>query len=147
MGCAIVTEAFCILAKLPVAIRLSEIIYGAPDLTLDALQSALPKICQAVTRLTVYTSSNDRALLLSAAINRARPVGLGAHRKFVYRGCDRVDTTTVWHQFYRLGHSYVFGSSRLLADISQTLKGEPQRRYELREVVPPHDWEFVPVRG
>ncbi len=147
LGCAVITEALRLGASVTMPFRLSEVIYGAPDVGATELQAVMPIIRCAVQRLTIYTSWRDVALYLSAGINRRLPIGLGQPRTFVINGSESIDATRVWHQFLRLDHGYVFGSSRLLGDIRLALQGEPQTRYELRKVARVRRWEFVPIKS
>ena len=146
LGCAFITNALSLLATATPP-RLSELIFGAPDVGAAELQAAMPVVRQLAQRLTIYTSWRDIALYASAAVNKRIPIGLGRPRAFVVHGSDSIDASRVWHQFYRLDHAYVFGSSRLLADIHLALKGEPQTRFELRKAVGIRRWEFVPAKA
>ena len=147
MGCAIVTEALRLLGTGGDAKPLSEIVYGAPDVSAIELEQIKPIIRKQADRVTIYTSWRDPALYASTFINRRIPIGLGAPRMFVVPGCESIDASRVWHQFYRLDHGYVFGSSRLLADIHLALKSAPQTRYELRKLPRALCWEFVPNKS
>lgn len=78
MGAQVVVEALHLLHSRHVggSIPLHNVILTAPDVSHADLDAAFREEVSALTRrLTVYVSSNDRALLMSRVINRAKRAG------------------------------------------------------------------------
>jgi esterase/lipase superfamily enzyme len=69
-----------------------EIVMAAPDVGVDAFEAAWPRARQVGGRFTLYASSRDKALQMSAQINGMRRLG-DAHQIVVADGLESIDTT------------------------------------------------------
>jgi esterase/lipase superfamily enzyme len=80
LGCQTICDAFAWLEKKPELFkglpRIDHVILSAPDVSADAFDDKFASRIKALSNhLTVYVSSNDRALLMSNWLNRARRLG------------------------------------------------------------------------
>jgi esterase/lipase superfamily enzyme len=75
-----------------------EIIFASPDVDVDDFNYGINKIRHLAPRITVYSSSNDRALRLSERINGGVRAGASAER-VAASGADAIDTTSVAQGF------------------------------------------------
>ena len=98
MGGAFLLEALEALAQDHAAPLFDEIIFASPDVDVDDFNYGIGKIRHLAPRVTVYSSSNDRALQLSERINGGVRAGASAERVAAC-GADAVDTTSVAQGF------------------------------------------------
>jgi esterase/lipase superfamily enzyme len=82
MGAEVVVSAFSLLYREPdladAETELEDVVLTAPDVSHEAFGRQFKQEIDALTRdLTVYVSSNDRALLMSRILNRERRLGEG----------------------------------------------------------------------
>lgn len=80
LGCQTISDSFAWLATQPDLIegkpKLAHVIFSAPDVSAQEFDDKFSERIQALSRyLTVYVSSNDRALLMSHWLNRGRRLG------------------------------------------------------------------------
>lgn len=80
LGCQTICDALAWLTTQPDLIqgkpKIAHVILAAPDVSADAFDEKFAERIKTLSRhLTVYVSSNDRALLMSHWINRARRLG------------------------------------------------------------------------
>lgn len=109
-----------------------QIILAAPDIGAETLEQFAREIRPVVSRITLYASGNDDALLLSRYIHGAVRAGQKGTYLLVSPGIDTVDASGVRTDF--LGHRYFSNSGTILDDIQKLLtKGAPP---ELRNLVP-----------
>jgi esterase/lipase superfamily enzyme len=105
--------------------RIDQIILAAPDINATVFRKEIAeKIEKLGTRVTIYVSSRDRALLASQYANRDGEPRLGfrawddLHR---FAKIDQVDVTSVDTSV--VGHLYYGGNSGILTDIRAVLDG------------------------
>ncbi|MET7405706.1 alpha/beta hydrolase [Streptomyces parvulus] len=149
MGNRLLTEAladFDTASLPPGSGRLGQLIFAAPDVDAEVFKQRLPRIARQTAGLTLYASSNDRALAASrklAAAPRAGQVGPGI---VVVPGMDTIDATAL--DTGLMGHSYVGDHTSVLADVYGMLRQNltPSVRFGL--VPMPHAdgayWAFRP---
>lgn len=106
-----------------------EVIFAAADIGVDEFENTWPRITSTGERFTLYASQRDRALQVSAQVNRMRRVG-DAREITVQPGLQTVDTTSASGGL--LGHDDFAGTA--LADFRAVvwLSLPPQRRCVLR---------------
>ncbi len=80
MGCEVVVNSFTLLYQDPdladPEIEIEDVVLTAPDVSHEEFGRQFKEEIKALTRnLTVYVSSNDRALLMSRVLNRERRLG------------------------------------------------------------------------
>ncbi len=105
--------------------RIREIVLAAPDLNAETFRSeiapALAKMSK--TRKTIYASSNDAALKASAHINGYSRVGDTSSGVVIYPGFDTIDASSTSSIRREWGHSYVFDSTPVIADVLDVVLG------------------------
>ena len=75
-----------------------EVIFASPDVDVDDFNHGIGKIRHLAPRITVYSSSNDRALQLSGKISRSVRAGATAERVAASE-VDAIDTTSAAQGF------------------------------------------------
>lgn len=102
--------------------KIKEVILAAPDIDADVFKRDLaPKMVAAKAPVTLYASSNDKALKLSKAVHANEPRAGDANPELVVvRGLDTIDASLVETDF--LGHTYVANSPTILSDIFNIIK-------------------------
>ncbi|BBM86576.1 S8 family serine peptidase [Candidatus Uabimicrobium amorphum] len=113
----------------------NNIILAAPDMNVDTFKNeVLPKFQGASKRVTLYASSNDKALRISRSpiYNNTSRLGLGGASIFVARGIDTIDASNVSTTFS--GHSYFSNSKNVIIDMRMILRDKsPQQRRVLHQ--------------
>jgi esterase/lipase superfamily enzyme len=125
--------------------RFRQIVLTAPDIdaaTFRQLAAALPRVG---TRVTLYASSNDRALQLSHKYQGYPRAGDTVPRVVIVRGVDTVDVSAL--DTGLLGHSYYGDNRSVITDLLYLLRDglEPSRRAFLQVRAEPPDryWVFL----
>jgi esterase/lipase superfamily enzyme len=93
--------------------RFQQIVLAAPDIDKEVFASLAQKVIEQSQRVTLYSSSNDEALVASKKVHGYPRLGDSTSPIFIYPGIDTVDVSTVKTDF--LGHSY-YGESRTVLD-------------------------------
>lgn len=124
MGNVVLTEALLRMkdaGEYPTA-ELLEIILAAPDIDKDVfMREIMPKIGKA-TRLTLYASERDRALLASEKFRAGYDrIGQGGSKLTVVDDVECIDATQVNTDL--IGHGYYAETEQLLNDIHYVLEG------------------------
>lgn len=96
--------------------RIKEMILAAPDVDANVFKRDIAPALSAGLKkpITLYTSSNDIALLLSEQVNGAPRIG-NANNSVVIYGIENVDVSQVDSSF--LGHSYYGENTSVISDI------------------------------
>lgn len=151
MGNRVVTEAlrsFSDEAAFRPVPHFNEIILAAPDVDAHTFKTEIaPRIVQAGDRVTIYTSSNDRALQASRLLHQRPRLGQGGEHLTTFPEfdvIDVVDASWVDFAFFDLGHAE-YGDA-LLGDVKQTLSGQPADRRGLSPYQQALAWTF-PASG
>lgn len=125
MGCHALAVAFASLAaEHPAAAkRFKEIIMAAPDIDSVVFKTQIaPQIISTNSPfVTVYASSNDRALAISRSLyNGHQRLGESLPAPTVIPGMDTIDATAVDTSF--IGHSYVGDDRSVISDLYYLLE-------------------------
>jgi esterase/lipase superfamily enzyme len=140
MGNRVFTRGFkALLEKDPSAsIPFKQLVLAAPDVDADVFRREIgPAILGTGPRVTLYASSNDKALAVSRGVHGGY-VRLGESGKdiVVLKGLDTVDASSVSTEF--LGHSYYGDSDTVMSDliylIRKSLPPEQRERFALERV-------------
>ena len=98
-----------------------EVILAAPDVNAKVFKNDIaPRIITLADRITLYASSNDRALIASKKINGMPRAGESGDGLVVLPGIDTIDVTAIDSSL--LGHSYYGSNVSIMADIYHVLK-------------------------
>jgi esterase/lipase superfamily enzyme len=126
MGNVVLTEALLQLQNYPLP-ELHQIILAAPDIDQAIfIQKIMPTMCRTTTppRITLYASSNDKALAVSSKIRSLQPrLGMAGDHLFITDGIETIDASEVDTNW--LGHGYFAETKTLINDIFLVLKGMP----------------------
>jgi esterase/lipase superfamily enzyme len=95
----------------------SEVIMAAPDVTRDEFESIAQKVRGLSTGMTLYASSNDKALRLSQRLSGASAGHVPANGPVVVGGVDSIDVSAASTDFFSLNHSAFASRSQLLDDM------------------------------
>jgi esterase/lipase superfamily enzyme len=115
-----------------------QIVLAAPDIDADVFRRELgPAILEKGPRVTLYASSNDKALVASRKVHGGyKRLGESGEGIVVMRGLDTVDASTVSTEF--LGHSYFGDSTTVMSDliyvIQKSLPPQERTRFALEPV-------------
>lgn len=153
MGCHALAVAFAsLVAEHPSAARrFKEIIMAAPDIDSVVFKTQIaPQIVSTNSPfVTVYASSNDKALAISRSFyNGHQRLGESIPSPTVIPGMDIIDATAVDTSF--IGHSYIGDQRSVISDLYYLLQTgeslEQFRRAGMLRVgtVPDAYWKFMP---
>ncbi|MGB8129338.1 MAG: alpha/beta hydrolase [Candidatus Angelobacter sp.] len=123
------------------------VILTAPDIDAQRFYQIAASINKYPSRITLYSSSNDRAILLSKQFHSYVRAGDAGKNIVVARGVDTVDASVVDTSMFGLGHSYFARKRTVLSDIFQLIAKNrpPKKRFGLKEKKHQNGvyWEFV----
>jgi esterase/lipase superfamily enzyme len=128
--------------------RFHQIVLAAPDIDAEVFRRDIaPKLVAEDSRVTLYASSRDRALLASREFHDYPRAGEAGDSLVPIEGIDIVDASKIETDF--LGHSYFADSGSVISDLVCLLFGN--RAPGERGLVPvetPHGifWRFLPSR-
>jgi esterase/lipase superfamily enzyme len=115
------------------AAKLRNVIFAAPDIDAATFKQFVKQFQQKADRLTLYASSNDKALQASMSVHGGYPrAGIAGADITIVDGLDTIDASDVDTSF--MGHSY-FGDNRsIISDIFHLIKhgASPNDRFGLR---------------
>jgi len=132
MGNRIVCEALKALSYKPESSpKLNHLVLAAPDIDADTFSELAAMLQRLSGRITLYESSNDKALKISRAIHGNPRAG---EPLLIIPGLDAIDASEINTDF--LGHSYFSDNWPLLSDIHSILLKDdpPTSRFGLVEV-------------
>ena len=124
---------------------LREIVLTAPDIDAEIFRSDIvPEIRRLGGRVTLYASSNDKALQLSKKFHGYQRAGDSTPAIVVAEGLDTVDASAVDTSF--VGHSYYGDNRAVLSDLFYLLRNGAPPRFGLQRRVGPQGayWTFRP---
>jgi esterase/lipase superfamily enzyme len=111
--------------------RYREVVLTAPDVDADKFRRDFaPALVKIADRVTLYASSNDKALIASRGIHGYLRAGESGDMMVVVEGVDTVDVSDVDTSL--VGHSYYGSSTTVLADLYElmrTSKPADQRKW------------------
>lgn len=100
-----------------------EIILTAPDIDSDTFCNDIaPKMKRTANRVTLYASSNDKALKLSKSIHGSPRAGESGADILVIPDVDTIDVSAVDTNL-GFGHSYYGGNRSVISDIFHLIRG------------------------
>ncbi|ROO40125.1 hypothetical protein BIV08_16395 [Pseudomonas sp. AF76] len=112
--------------------KLKEVVLAAPDVDSEQfVDIIIPKIADVNAPITLYASSNDKALLTSKMLHHYKRAGDVPEIIKIYSGIEFIDASAVKTDF--LNHSYVSESRSVIGDILNLFSGDrPDSRSGLR---------------
>jgi esterase/lipase superfamily enzyme len=115
--------------------RLKEVILSAPDIDAEVFKRDIAPALVATGRpITLYSSSEDLALIASKTVNGYPRAGDSGDGLIVVPGIETIDATCVDTSF--LGHSYYAEARSVLTDMFYLIRDDQRadRRFGLRRV-------------
>ena len=107
----------------------NEVVLTAPDIDADVFRKDIaPYISQSADRVTIYASSNDKALLASRALHGNTRLGLAGDYLTTFPelgNVEVIDASEVDTSLFSLGHSYYGSNTTVLADLKLLFGGQP----------------------
>lgn len=96
--------------------QFKEVVLAAPDIDAEVFrEDVLPRLRTTSSRVTLYTSSKDKALRASKEFHGYRRLGDSVSGVFVGNGLDVIDATAVCTDF--VGHSCFGSSNSIISDM------------------------------
>ncbi len=124
----------------------SQVILTAPDIDTGEFLHLADSIRHAAARITLYASSNDKAIQLSKSLHRYPRAGESGPDIVVVNGLDTIDASAVDTSF--VGHSYYAENRTVLSDMFYLVQDgkAPSERYgmEPRTGTKGPYWAFQP---
>lgn len=130
MGSRLVCETVASLAPAmtnPHIARLRQLVFAAPDIDAATFKDLAAEFHEKAERITLYASSNDKALKGSKLIHKYQRAGESGLDLVILNTVDTVDATAVDTSL--LGHSYYGDNRSVLADMFDLI----------RRGTPPHE--------
>ncbi|SDO97257.1 Esterase/lipase superfamily enzyme [Pseudomonas arsenicoxydans] len=127
--------------------KLKAIILAAPDIDADLFkQKIAPRLLNTGKSVTLYASSNDKALSLSQTAHRYPRAGDSGAGLVILKGMDTIDASNVDTSF--LGHTY-YGDVRSIIDdmhyiIQESLPADKRAGLSPTGFEPNKYWRFKP---
>jgi esterase/lipase superfamily enzyme len=135
MGNRIICDALKHIAASPDrAMKFNHLVLAAPDIDADTFRELAATLQMLSVRVTLYESSNDKAILASKRLHGSPRAG---EPLLVIPGLDTVDASAISTDF--LSHSYFSDNWPLLADIHSILAFDrtPAERFGLAKMTDP----------
>ena len=149
MGNFLVLDALANLVGTSDPLRIAELIMAAPDIDRDQFLQNVPFVQKIVKGMTLYASSNDRALVLSRGLAGGIPRAgdVGASGPILLPGLESIDMSAMGDEMFGLNHN-TFAANRSLIDDLFILLTKGERAPRLRQIrgVPetgPKYWRFA----
>jgi esterase/lipase superfamily enzyme len=103
--------------------KIREMLLGAPDINSEIFRKEIAPALSGLVSMhkTIYASSNDLALRASKLIHEFRRVGETIGGVMVFPGFDTIDASNAAPYQRSFGHSYIFDSRLVLADLADAL--------------------------
>lgn len=124
----------------------SHVFLAAPDIDAGVFRQLAQSFPTPSTQVTLYASSNDKALIASKKFHDFPRAGDTSTAVTVVQGVDTIDASAVDTEF--LGHSYYGDNRSVLSDIFSVIRnGEPpSKRFGMKPNQPmsPTYWIFRP---
>lgn len=128
--------------------RFKEIILAAPDIDAEIFKRDIaPYIVTATPTVTLYASSNDKALIASKQVHGYARAGDSGGGLVIVNGVDTIDSTNAETDF--VGHTYYASSKSIIADMFNLIhrKLRPDERPGLKGIDDQGGryWQFLGV--
>ena len=124
MGNRALTRAFANLSETQnqqIKEKFKAVILTAPDIDADVFKNQIaPKMLESEVHITLYASSNDKALLASKELHGNPRAGDSGGQLVILDGIETIDASDANTGF--LGHSYFAESRDIITDIFQIFK-------------------------
>ena len=123
----------------------NELVLTAPDIDAETfVREIAPAILPTAKRVTLYASSNDRALAFSKTVHGYRRAGDSGEDITVIDGMETIDVSDVDTDF--IGHFYYGDNRSVLSDMFNLVRGQPVPRFGLRPKLRGTQkyWKFAP---
>lgn len=124
MGNRALTRAFSDLVEAeesPISEKFQKVILTAPDIDADVFkQEIAPAMLKSPAHITLYASSNDKALKASRLVHGHPRAGDSGEKLVILPGIDTIDASAA--NTGLLGHSYFAESVDVISDIFELLK-------------------------
>jgi len=124
MGNRALTRAFAQLSETQneqIKEKFKAVILTAPDIDADVFKNQIaPKMLKSEAHITLYASSNDKALLASKELHGNPRAGDSGEQLVILKGIETIDASEANTGF--LGHSYFAESRDIITDIFQIFK-------------------------
>jgi esterase/lipase superfamily enzyme len=136
MGNRAVCEALKGISRNPIAgVNFQHVVLAAPDVDAETFAELAVALKQVAHRVTLYASSNDKALRLSKVLHGNPRAGEAGEGLLILPHIDTIDASDISTDF--LAHSYFGDRWPLLADIQMMLAEDkpPASRFGLLELV------------
>jgi esterase/lipase superfamily enzyme len=128
---------------------LAQVAFLAPDIDAELFRRAVSRLSGAATRITLYASDKDDALVISAKNAGYKRAGQAGANIVVASGIETIDATAVSTAVLGIGHSYYADNSTILSDLFYLIRGQtPAERSPRLQVAgsPPNlYWRFRPA--
>jgi len=110
-----------------------EVLLTAPDIDADTfVRDIAPAMLPAAKRVTLYASSNDKALAFSKTVHGYDRAGESGANIVLLEGVDTIDVSAIDTNL--MGHSYYGDNKSVLSDIFNAMLGQPvERRFGLKK--------------
>jgi esterase/lipase superfamily enzyme len=137
MGNFLVVDALANHASTSDPVRIAELIMAAPDVDRNQFIDEIPLVQQITKGLTLYVSSNDRALVVSRTIAGGIPRAgdVPTSGPVVVPGLDTIDVSSMGEEMFGLNHN-TFAAVRSLIDDIFILLSKGDRAPRLRQIRP-----------
>jgi esterase/lipase superfamily enzyme len=104
--------------------KIGEVIHAAPDVDPDLFAATVGKIQSSSAKLTLYASSNDKALWFSGWLrDRPRAGYIANEQPLIIDGVDTIDVTSAGTGIFALNHDVYSESPLLIADMGRIIAG------------------------
>ena len=120
-------------------VKINQIILAAPDIDRDIFINLARQIKGLSKGITLYASSNDRAMFASRQYsNNPRAGDVPANGPVIVKGVDTIDVSNISTAILALNHSEYAEKSQLLEDIGKLIKKglrPPPKRFPAFEAI------------
>ena len=125
--------------------KIQEVLLAAPDINTNIFNAEIVPVLGGLKtmRKTIYASSDDLALKASSAINGYPRVGQTSTGVNTFPGFETIDCSKIAPLRRSWGHSYLFDSSSVIADLEDALIGGKEasrRRLKQTGIAPALYW-------
>ena len=123
-----------------------QIVLAAPDIDRDVFDQLAGAIRDAGKRVSLYASSNDRALWVSKLLHRGPRAGDSGADMVVRDGIDTIDASQVDSSLLSLRHSYFSDRLSVLTDLAELIHHNtpPDKRPGLQQATGRRYWVMEP---
>ncbi len=129
----------------PGAARLRQIVFAAPDIDAGTFRDLAKAFPGKAERMTLYASSNDKALCASQTAQKYPRAGQSGMDLVIVPPIDTIDASAVKTDF--LGHSYFAEGQSVLSDLFYLIRnglGPGDRKLKKRQMYGNAYWELTP---